>query len=95
MMINLTKLLTIYLDIKTTAINKSDSLNITKAKINVCFIQSIMPPVTTTEHETTLDLEAIKISWGRTQFPFRTHDFQLVICLKSPTAEKNTEIIAH
>lgn len=68
-----------------TAINKSYSLNITKSKINICFIQSSMPPVTTTEHETTLDLESIKISWERTQFPFRTHDFQLVMCLKSPT----------
>lgn len=51
MRITLIKLLTIYLDIKTTAINKSYSLNITKAKINICFIQSTMSPVTTTEHK--------------------------------------------
>lgn len=67
------------LDAKITAINKSYSLKITKAKINICYFHSTTPLVTTTGYETTLDLGTIKISWGRTQFSFKVHGFQLVI----------------
>lgn len=67
-MINLIKLLNVCLNLKILLINKSQYSNITKAKINIFYIHSITPLVTTTGHETTLDLEAIKISWGKTQF---------------------------
>lgn len=77
-MINLIKRLTVYLNVKITAINKGCSLTITKAEINVHYIHSTAQ-VTATEHEATLDLEAITISWGGTQFSFRIHDFPLVI----------------
>ena len=47
MVINLIKLLAVYLYVKIIPMNKSYHLNITKAKINICYIHSTTPLLTT------------------------------------------------